>query len=128
MDDIKYKILEIERKIDSHYERSILQSDSQGERIDKLGDKLDNFSERLHELAIISSRQMVLMEQQEKIMEQNTESLKEHMKRTALLEEEMNSQKIEKKTIMKVLVGVGTFIGFIGLSGLAAIIKTLLGL
>jgi len=90
------------------------------EKINNIDDQLIRINETVNTLAMLGIKQNTILEQQEKILEQNTESLKEHMRRTDLLEKDSNQF---KSVISFIKWGVGVLIS----GGVALLVKILFG-
>lgn len=93
--------------------------------------KLNSLDEKTNGLAIVSGTQTIILEQQSEILARNTDSLEEHMKRTDLLEKHVavSEAKITSswKTVKIVGMIVGAALSLIGVGGLVAMVRALLG-
>jgi hypothetical protein len=90
------------------------------EKIRDIDDQLVRINDTINTLAVLGVKQNTILEQQEKILEQNTESLKEHMRRTDLLEKDS----IGFKSVVNFIKwGVGILVS----GGIALLIKILFG-
>lgn len=90
------------------------------EKIESIDDQLIRMNETINTLAMLSVKQNTILEQQEKILEQNTESLKEHMRRTDLLEKDSTQF---KSVVAFVKWGIGITVS----GGIALILKLIFG-
>lgn len=90
------------------------------EKIENIDDQLIRMNETVNTLAMLGVKQNTILEQQEKILEQNTESLKEHMRRTELLEKDSAQL---KSVISFVKWGIGIFVS----GGVALLLKLIFG-
>jgi hypothetical protein len=97
------------------------------EKICNISDKIHNIDEQLvkinetiNTLAVLGVKQNFILEQQEKILEQNTESLKEHMRRTDLLEKDSIGF---KSVVSFIKWGIGILVS----GGIALLVKILFG-
>lgn len=98
------------------------------ERINNISDKIENIDDQLirmnetiNTLAMLGVKQNTILEQQEKILEQNTESLKEHMRRTELLEKDSSQFKSVASFIKW---GLGILVS----GGMALLLKLIFGI
>lgn len=90
------------------------------QKIENIDDQLVKINDTINTLAVIGVKQNTILEQQEKILEQNTESLKEHMRRTDLLEKDS----IQLKSIVTFIKwSIGIFVSSVG----ALVLKFFLG-
>jgi|GEM_PF-2980553 len=93
--------------------------------------KLNSLDEKTNGLAIVSGTQTVILEQQSEILSRNTDSLEEHMKRTDILEKHVavTEAKITSswKTVKVVVMIIGSVLSLIGIGGLVAMARALLG-
>lgn len=90
------------------------------EKVQNIDDQLIRMNETINTLAMLGVKQNTILEQQEKILEQNTESLKEHMRRTDLLEKDSTQF---KSMISFVKWGIGILVS----GGMALILKLIFG-
>jgi hypothetical protein len=89
-------------------------------KINNIDEQLFKINETINTLAILGVKQNTILEQQEKILEQNTESLKEHMRRTDLLERDT----LQFKSVIGFIKwGVGILVS----GGVALVIKFFFG-
>lgn len=97
-----YKISEIERVVT------------------KMDVKLDRLDDRLDSLEKERERTNIILEKQESTLSDNTDSLKEHMRRTEALEKSQAEDKAVRKFIMWI-------VGVVGVSGVGAALKWFIG-
>jgi len=90
------------------------------EKIYDIDEQLIKMNETINTLAILGVKQNIILEQQEKILEQNTDSLKEHMRRTDLLEKDSMQF---KSVVGFIKWGIGILVS----GGVAILAKYLLG-
>lgn len=91
------------------------------EKIENIDDQLIRINETVNTLAMLGVKQNTILEQQEKILEQNTESLKEHMRRTELLEKDSTQF---KSVISFIKWGIGILVS----GGVALLLKLMFGI
>ena len=77
------------------------------DRLDKIESKVDKIDERLDHIAIILERQVM-------VSVQNTDSLKEHMRRTDLLEKKLEPVENHVSHITSAIKGILWFVGVMG--------------
>ena len=77
------------------------------DRLEKIETKVDKIDERLDHIALILERQVL-------VSAQNTDSLKEHMRRTDLLEKKLEPVEEHVTHITSAIKGIFWFIGVVG--------------